>query len=378
MKERVVFLFLSLAVLLTTCATFSEVNAAPPEYWGIVPLSFKQVISEPSAYSTEKGRRLMIKYKKNLGNLFINVRKTFTVSEIEFIPYIPNKSSGLAFMKLNESKSDERFLSLTVMAPFNFYDKRHSTYQERAAAIFAKYARGLIEVALQETQVLNDSDVSGVWISISWSTMDAKSTKRGEALTLIAAKDDCRAFLSNALTPQVFINKITIKGIQEGMDLGTVTLVVGPDMKTVDTLNKKVFALSLFETGTELITGKRPRLSISFFDRAIELSPNYSEAYYFRGSAYAALSMREASLTDVETALKLSRDETSKHFMSAGLSAMRNDLEEACRSLEMAIKSGSEGDATITRHSIPNIIQVDAIFNSIRGYACYGKLIGGK
>lgn len=380
MKNTRIILFFLLSLSLTSCATSNFRTTAPPQYWGIVPLSFKEVVSEPTVYSTEKGRSLMIKYERNLENIFTKVRETYKPSEIEFVPYIRNKSAGLSFMKLIEGKSDERFLTLAVIAPFTFFDKSQSTYQERAAALFTTYIRGLMEIVLQEAQIINDSDVTGIWISIAWSTLDANSVKRGEGFSLIGKKEYCRSFISQTLTPQDFISRVTIKGIQEGTDLGKISLAVGPTVKVANTMQKKGFALSLYETGTELIAARNPRVAISYFDRAIELDPNYSEAYYFRGSAHASLSMRDPALKDLEKALETTRESGFKDFTKAGLAALNGNPEEACRLLRMAIDSKfkSETGIGITSSDIPNVIRQDATFNNIRSASCYREITGEK
>jgi tetratricopeptide (TPR) repeat protein len=319
----------------------------------------------------------MVKYETNLENIFTKVRKTYKPSEIEFVPNIRDKSAGLSFMKLLESKNDERFLTLAVVAPFAFFDKRQSMYQERAAAIFTAYIRGLMEIALQETEVINDPDVVGVWISIAWSTLDANSVKRGEGFSLIGKKEYCKSFVSHTLTPQDFISRVTIKGIQEGKDLGKISLTVGPTVKVANTMEKKGFALSLYETGTELIVGRKPRVAISYFDRAIEIYPNYSEAYYFRGSAYASLSMRDPARNDLEKALETTQESGFKDFIKAGLAALHGNHEESCRLLTMAIKAGfkSETGVGITSSDIPKVLKYDANFDGIRSAPCYREII---
>jgi tetratricopeptide (TPR) repeat protein len=380
MKNTRTILFLLLSLSLSSCATSHFGTTDPPLYWGIVPLSFTEVVAEPAAYSTEKGRRLIIKYERNLENIFTQIRKTYRPSEIEFVPNIGNKSAGLSFMKLIESKGDERFLTLAVMSPFAFFDKRQSTYQERAAALFAAYMRGLMEIALQETQVIDDSDVAGLWISIAWSTLDANSVKRGEGFDLIATKGNCKSFVSQTLTPQDFISVVTIKGFQEGKDLGKVSLTVGPTVKAPNTMEKKGFALSLYETGTELIVARKPRVAISFFDRAIELAPDYAEAYYFRGSAYASLSMHDAARKDLENALQSTQEGGFEDFVKAGLAALNANYEESCRLLTRAISAEFKSDTGIgiTSAGILNVVKHDANFNAIRSARCFKEIMREK
>jgi tetratricopeptide (TPR) repeat protein len=320
----------------------------------------------------------MIRYERNLENIFTKVREIYKPSEIEFVYSMGNKGAGLGFMKLSES--DERFLALAVLAPFAFFDKGQSTYQERAAVLFATYIKSLIEIALEENQVVSDPDVAGIRILISWSTMDDRSVKRGEGFTLTATKEDCKDFASDKLTPQNFVSRVTIKGIQEGKELGKISLTVGPTMKVVNTREKKGFALALYEAGTELIVARKPRVAISYFDRAIELYPDYSEAYYFRGSAYASLSMHDPARNDLEKALETTQESGFKDFIKAGLAALKGNHEESCWLLTMAINADfkSETGVGITSSDIPNIVKHDANFEGIRSTPCYREIMREK
>jgi tetratricopeptide (TPR) repeat protein len=375
MKNRRIILFSIFFLSLTSCATSNFGTTAPPQYWGIVPLTFKEVVGDPSAYSTEKGRKLMIRYEKNLENIFARVRAIYKPSEIEFFHSMGSRGAGLGFMKLDES--DDRYLALTVVAPFTFFQKAQSTYQERAAKLFATYIKSLIGIALEEREVINDPDVAGLWILISWSTMDDRSVKRGEGFKLIAAKEDCKNFAIDKLTLQDFVSRVTIKGIQEGKELGKVSLTVGPTMKAVNTMEKRGFAFALYEAGTEHIAARKPRVAINIFDRAIELYPDYSEAYYFRGSAYASLSMYDSARKDLEKALETTQQDGFKDFIKSGLAALKGDAEESCRLLTLAINAGFESETGIGIGSsdILSVLKHDANFNAIRSAPCYKEIV---
>ncbi|GEM_PF-7095837 len=106
-------------------------------------------------------------------------------------------------------------------------------------------------------------------------------------------------------------------------------------------LNKKGFALSLFETGTELIAERKLQTAISFLDRAIELDPSYSAAYYFRGSAYAALNNQDIAIENLANALKTAKEGAFKDFVTAGLAALNNKPADSCNHLKMAINAKS-------------------------------------
>jgi len=368
---------LFLVLVLTSCATpQSRDLVGVPDYWGIVPLTFGQVINEPADYSTEKGRSLRIRYERNLENIYMNVRKTYKVGEIEFAPYVSSKKvSGLSFMKPTESRGDERFVTLTVIASSSYFLKPQSTYYERASIIFTKYVRSLMEIALQENGVINDPDVSGVWIFISWSTINKQPseratevTKRGEGLVVIAAKDDCRKFVDNMLSPEDFAGKSSIFGIQEGNDLGSISLKIGPDMKTVDMVNKRTVAMMWYAEGIKLNYLDR-EVAISAFDRAIETDSDLSEAYYHRGTDYTILDMQDMAIKDIEKAIERAPKGPEGHYMQAALSALNNKPEESCSFLKKAIEGGLKTDVNMTR------IQGDANFNGIREAPCYKEIV---
>jgi WD40 repeat protein len=373
----VVVTSLFLTLVLSSCATpQSRDLAGVPNYWGIVPLTFGQVIDEPSDYSTEKGRSLRIRYEKNLENIFMSVRKTYKVGEIEFVPYVSSaKVSGLSFLKPTESRGDERFVTLTVVASSSYFVKPQSTYYERASVIFTKYVRSLMEIALQETGVINDPDVSGVWIFISWSTVNkqpservADVTKRGEGLVVIAAKNDCKKFVDSVLSPQDFASKSSMFGIQEGNDLGAISLNISPDMKNVDMVDKRIVAMMWYAEGIRLNYLDR-EVAISAFDRAIETDSDLSEAYYNRGSDYTILDMQDLAIKDIEEAIGRAPKGPEEYYMKAALSALNNKPEESCSFIKKAIAVGLKTDVNMTR------IQGDANFSGIREAPCYKEIV---
>jgi tetratricopeptide (TPR) repeat protein len=320
----------------------------------------------------------MTTYQKHLENIFIKVREAYKPSEIEFFHSMGAKGAGLCFMKIDDH--DDRFLSLTVLAPFAFFDKGKSTFQDRAAVLFMRYIKGLIEIALREEQIINDPDVAGIWILMSWSTIDDQEVKRGEGFTLIATKEDCRDFTTEKIPAQDFVSRASITGMQEGKELGKISIAVGPTMKVVNTREKKGFAFALYEAGTELIVANKPRLAMSYFDRAVELYPNYSEAYYFRGSVNSSLSMRDPARNDLEKALQTTKTNGFKDFIRAALAALNGDQEESCRLLTSAIASGFESETGIGIGSsdISSVLKHDANFDGIRSARCYKQIIRQK
>jgi tetratricopeptide (TPR) repeat protein len=60
-------------------------------------------------------------------------------------------------------------------------------------------------------------------------------------------------------------------------------------------------------------------LAIADFSKAIELSPNYAEAYSFRGTAYAGLDSNDLALADYNKAIQLKPDLDASYYGRAYL-----------------------------------------------------------
>ncbi len=364
------------SLLLISCASPQQRAGTLPDYWGIVPLTFKQSVAAPSDYSTDKGRSLSIKYESSLENIYSNIRKKYTVGEIEFAPYVPHKSAGLSFMRPSESKTDDRLAALTVVASSTYFKKEQSTYSERASIIYRTYIKNLMEITLQETQMISDPDVEGLSIFVSWSTLNEEKmsprstavTKRGEGFILLASKTDCKEFVTNVLSPQDFVNKAAIFGVQEGKDLGRITLTVGPNMKEIDMVDKRTVAMMWYDAGIDL-NDRTPRIAIRAFDRAIEVDPTLSAAYYHRGTDYTILGMSETAIKDIEKAVETNSDIPIRLYMQAGLSALKNNPAEACDILKQAVKEGFKG---------VEMTKMDANFRNIRNAECYKEILLAK
>ncbi len=369
-------LYLLSLQLSTSCISSRAIDFTPPENWGIVPLSYQDVVANTALYTTDKGRGLAVRHGASLQLIFMEIRRAFPPSAIEFWPSTNGKTAGLCFWRSGDRKTDERFLRISVVAPSTFFEKRASTYEERAAALFSSYVSTLIRIAANESAAMADPDLAGIWTSISWGTADATGGMRGEGLTVIATKDDSRRFADGRLPAQEFLNKARVMGIQEGKELGSVSLTVSPTPKLPELADKQGLARALIESGTELIAAKQSREAISVFDRAIVLDPNNPEAYYFRGSARASLAMPDLALKDVSSAVELAQEPGMMHYMTAGLAALRGKPDESCKWLRLALAEKFSGGIVLSSLGLQETAKNDPVFESVKMAPCFREVVG--
>jgi hypothetical protein len=182
-----------------------------PEEVIVPPLTMKEVIVPPSAYSTETGKALAIKYETNLQNIFLNIRIKY-YPELKFAPIsvLNNMASGgIGFFRPSD---DNRFLGVQVYLEVP-YNTLKTDFNQRAATSFSRYAKGLFEIIMKERKPINDGNVNGAFVSLSWIARDFSHSYSGgewECVNIEASKDDVRQFLSDAISNQEFANRCEI------------------------------------------------------------------------------------------------------------------------------------------------------------------------
>lgn len=196
------------------------------------PLTAEQVIISPTYYSTDKGRALAIKYQKNLQNIFVNIRAKYSHNEIEFAPVTPTReggiTGGIGFFKWDTvGVKDNRYLGVLI-GTFNVFNTLQTDFNKRAATVFSKYAIDLIELLIREKEALDDNDVTGIHISLSWWARNFLESKyyggEYEGITLRASKEDCKKYLNLEISNQEFVNRSEIIGWQGDILLGKIEL----------------------------------------------------------------------------------------------------------------------------------------------------------
>lgn len=196
-----------------------------PEKAIVPPLTTEEVIVPPSAYSTETGKALAIKYETNLQNIFLNIRIKY-YPELKFAPIsvLDNMASGgIGFFQPSD---DNRFLGVQVYleAPYNTLK---TDFNQRAATSFSRYAKGLFEIIMKEREPINDGNVNGIFVSLSWIARDFTHSYSGgewECINIEASKDDVRQFLSDEISNQEFVNRCEIGARTGWNELGRIEL----------------------------------------------------------------------------------------------------------------------------------------------------------
>jgi len=143
----------------------------------------------------------------------------------------------------------------------------------------------------------------------------------------------------------------TIKPIQivESL-LGIALIVVSLAVLNMPSTRLTVFAGKENEPMTYYRRGMRfqynsPGLAISNFTKAIELDPDFSEAYYFRASAYARLGNTDSALDDMTSAIELAPQTADYYFGRANLYKSISQTDLALADYDRAIELDPEDDA---------------------------------
>jgi hypothetical protein len=121
------------------------------DYPAIVPLA---------SYTTEKGRALAQKYKKQLIQIIKILTKRYprTQMEIRAVGFLKSPQGG---------EKDERYLSV-IMEVSEEYEIGDSSFKKRVAKILKKYIDSIAMILLEYEAILKDKDVEGVAICPNW------------------------------------------------------------------------------------------------------------------------------------------------------------------------------------------------------------------
>ncbi len=219
--KKIIFILIPI-FLLIGCAT---VPTAP------TILSMEQVIIAPTQYSTEKGKALAIKHYKNLQNIFANIRSKYSPAEIDFatVKTLPDSSitGGIGFFKNDLYAEDNRYLG-TIVGTSNIFNTLQTDFTARTATVFSKYARNILEIISKEQEALDDENVAGIHIHISWWARDFLVSKyyggEVEGISIQCSQEDCEKYLKLTISNQEFVDRCVIAGWQGNNLLGKIEL----------------------------------------------------------------------------------------------------------------------------------------------------------
>jgi tetratricopeptide (TPR) repeat protein len=77
---------------------------------------------------------------------------------------------------------------------------------------------------------------------------------------------------------------------------------------------REMDAIKEHSKGTEQMLAKKHKEAIVFFRRAIDLNPNFSEAYYNLGITYEELGKHEDSVETLKKAIQLTPENANAHY----------------------------------------------------------------
>jgi len=107
--------------------------------------------------------------------------------------------------------------------------------------------------------------------------------------------------------------------------------------------------------------------AITSFDKAIELKPDYHEAWNNRGIALFTLGQHEAAIASYDKAIELKPNSAGAHYNKACYYALQGDQDAAIASLQRAIELDK---------SCREMAKADTDFDGIRDNEQFQVLIG--
>ncbi len=109
-----------------------------------------------------------------------------------------------------------------------------------------------------------------------------------------------------------------------------------------------------------------PRKAIECLNKAIKLKPDFAEAYYNRGIAYAVIGQHLRAIEDFNEAIRLKPDDADAHKNRACCLALQEKAAKICNFLRLEIERG----CIDWRH-----IKEDKVFDAIKKTSCFVELL---
>jgi hypothetical protein len=188
------------------------------------PLSSESVIAAPAIYESQEDKLLVLKHQDSLNALYKGIRKRFRPSKLEFFLI-----SGICFRKFELKNTYATYLSINTKSAATFSNDK-TTFEKRAASIFAEYSKPLLTIAASESPLLQDDSVAGIMISTRWGVQknikDKYRYATYEEMILVVQKQQIYDFMSASLTDQQLLDRSTIVALSESESPHEVTLTL--------------------------------------------------------------------------------------------------------------------------------------------------------
>jgi hypothetical protein len=210
------FFQVSAMALLSVCASCQTT--------GHKPLLSEAVIAAAAIYESPEDRQLVLKHQDSLNAIFQGIRKRFRPSKLEFFLI-----SGICFRKLQIKNRNDTYLSINTRSSTTFKDGKTS-FEKRAASVFAEYSKPLLAIAASEKALLEDEDVAGIMIGTRWGVQKNIKDKyryvTHEEMILVVRKQEIHEFVNNALTDQQLLDRSTVIALSESESPREITLTL--------------------------------------------------------------------------------------------------------------------------------------------------------
>ncbi len=204
-----------LAALLAVPILAGGAAAAPPA----------DRVLPPEQHTSEKGRGLAQKYMADLQALNADIYNC--------MPWVDVQKTGIGFYRPKQLTGDPRYLSLNVVidqkpsAEFSSYAR-----EERASRMFSRYVPVFLAKMTHDHAVLEDPQVDGFTIILSWLKAEPTSPSErpvNETIAVFIAKAVARGYLAHQLPVGQLADAATVLGWDGKSPVGPVKVTAWED-----------------------------------------------------------------------------------------------------------------------------------------------------
>lgn len=192
---------------------------------GVSHAAPEDVLIPLEKYTTPKGKSLASAHRTRL--------LQFSAQVYNCLPWLSVHPGGVGFPRARDSQGDDRYLS----AWFNVEQAEDAAFAalpqaRRASAMFSRYGVDMLRRMSTLSDVVDDSDVTGLSVVLSWLKPGTNRPGRqpvSETFALFVDKATLREFLAKQVSPEEFTNRAKFN-LFDGLDLvGRVPIEVWED-----------------------------------------------------------------------------------------------------------------------------------------------------
>ncbi len=174
------------------------------------------IATPTSYYSTPKARYLGGKYKENLDRLVERIVRNPKTAGLQFSNNI-SSVGGIGFFTHSAAKTtDERYLEVILGAPDTFDTK--GDYSAKVYRLFSIYGTELLSILASDSDIYQESEVSGYGLNFSWRTVAPEGTGGRvilERAIVYFPKQQVKEFLKQEINQNAFLREAVIFAVEE-------------------------------------------------------------------------------------------------------------------------------------------------------------------